>query len=89
MNINITTEDIINGTQQNCGKCPIARAINKISRNTCEVFNTIVCFYSDDGRYENTCFLPHNAMCFIGAFDRGEEVFPMSFEMDIPQTLLK
>lgn len=91
MRIDVTQEDIDKGQQSACYFCPIARAMNRASRDgtTWAVFPASCRADSTDRVGERRLVLPPAAREFIRAFDAREPVSPFSFDLDIPPAVAK
>lgn len=75
MKITLTQEDIDAGIKEDCRKCPLARAIEKVYPGKVQMFEQGV--YLDNRVYP----LPLVAEQFVHAFDRGGPVGPIEFEI--------
>lgn len=80
MLIQVTKEDIENGVQRNCEKCPLARAISRAFGKPIRVGAYLAQFFGA-GLGESTD-LPPNALAFRKAFDAGKPVQPFEFEIE-------
>lgn len=80
--VDVTAEDIAEGSPNFCQFCPIARAIKRVVRGfvSVSVKTTLVFF----GEAATPADLPKTAVDFIANFDAGAKVTPFSFELDIP-----
>lgn len=77
MMIEVTAEDIEQGERGNCGKCPIARAMDRAG-----VKHVYVGEWSMDGMVGREFWsMTHidSTRAFIRAFDEGDPVEPFSF----------
>jgi hypothetical protein len=88
--IEVTRDDIEHGRKGDCIACPVARAISRTLDAPCTVSHEAWIY----GRSRCLCDpirveLPHAVEDFIDAFDVGERVEPVSFDLDIPEELLK
>jgi len=83
--ISVTQNDINNGIQIECQKCPIARAINRRlkSKFIAEIFAWRVDLYNTENHNKRLYEVEHNQEAFIVAFDRGKKVKPFRFRRDI------
>lgn len=90
--INVTQEDIDNGTREQCAICPVARALDKAFGLTIPLTNIAdrICFMPDSyhidlfdkQRYLVGIPTPFEAKVFIKAFDAKQPVKPFSFQID-------
>ena len=81
MIVNVTQDDIANGTPNSGKTCPIARAIKRERPDLFYVFVGRTHVALGDKRYE----LPPKAMAFISTFDCNYGTFrpePFTFEME-------
>lgn len=90
-NVKVSHEHISNGEQKKCDKCPIALALNSILKPNLHVLVAVATILVDDvdGRTLACLSLPGTAARFALAFDKGLLVEQFSFDMEIPQNLLK
>ena len=90
--ITVTQEDINQGVRRKCDSCPIALAINRILRmeykSSCFA-HVYIKNRETGGVIYRTIPLPDIAFNFILNFDRKEEVYPITFTLDIPKEYLK
>lgn len=82
--IEVTWVDIADGETESPGSCPIAIAAKRATKEGC---NPMV------GSFEiylgvASLLLPPEARAFVRSFDRGDDVKPIAFELDIPSELL-
>ena len=77
MLINVTADDIVNGMQGDCVRCPIANAIARVSDKEFRVSSRCVLV---EGKY---LMLPDRAINFIARFDYSGHGEPFSFKMDL------
>lgn len=81
MKIIVTESHIQKGARYDGGSCPIALAImEKLKLNPAHiaVAPTFITYYGG-GIYR----LPRKVLQFIDMFDRGEEVKPLSFDLNV------
>ena len=86
--IQVTENDIDSGAQDSPTDCPIARALRRACPNSQFVYvgddfaslNRIPCELSNCKQID----LPEVAREFVRQFDKGGDVEPISFEMQIP-----
>ena len=80
--VEVTADDIRNGSPGSTCNCPVALALTRVmSRDYfIRVYGSSVSTDYDDFMFD----LPSEATEFIASFDEGEHVEPFSFEMDLP-----
>lgn len=92
MEIQLTAQHIKEGTEGNCKLCPAALAINSVLN---ERYYTVVrptsIFINHISRmYIGKEFsVPEILKDFITFYDRGYDVAPISFNLDIPSEMLR
>lgn len=80
--VSVTADDLANGKPGDACKCPVAKAINRaVPRGRGAVVNPSCCWFGPARRFKRD--LPPVAHDFILAFDRGEEVEPFSFDLEV------
>lgn len=87
--ISVERRHITHGVRCNTGMCPIALAIVDCLRDgvRCSVGNTGVWLYG--GVFSGHVLeLPEEAQQFVRRFDRGAEVEPFSFTLQMPEEAL-
>lgn len=90
MQIEVTETDIKEGIIKDCKRCPIANAISKAISDgiVVKVRYTMVDFMTIEGRrYWRK--LPELATKFISDYDLGYPVVPFTFDLNLPEELLK
>lgn len=90
--INVTQEDIDNGTRKKCVICPVARALDKafgltvpptpIADRTCFILDSYHIDLFDKQDFLIRIPTPPEAKAFIKAFDTKQPVKPFSFQID-------
>lgn len=78
--ISVTADDINAGIKNHCSKCPVALAVCRHLPMTEEVTSVSV-WLGDDKAID----LPATARNFIRAFDAGERVEPIIFELEVAE----
>lgn len=78
MKIKVTKEDILKGKRGKCSKCPVALAIGRIFPNEKISVNELGIMI---GRM--LLVIPKRVDCWVGRFDEGHKVNPMTFELAI------
>ncbi len=90
--IDVTREDIDNGTKRACGLCPVALAAKRVVAPFMRVaaYSTALELVTTERPFRPDTLhrLPATATSFIIDFDRGSPVEPFSFELDIPEEFL-
>jgi len=88
MIIQITQDDIKQGTVDNCDRCPIALAINRVLfvGHHAKVMGSISIYTYVHRRF--TCKTPDVAKQFINNFDLGNSVEPFEFDLEVPEKFL-
>jgi hypothetical protein len=89
--IDVTADDIANGTRLNACQCPIARAATRAGLFAVEVYPSGGPDEFQPGHPSEIIFgtprrssrLPATAERFISAFDEGRTVEPFSFELEV------
>lgn len=93
MRIDVTQEDIDNGTPKNCGKCPIALAAKRAFINNNLEFTDLyvtLFFLVVENKENKTVFdLPRESDRFITFFDQNQKVLPFSFEVGDGRSIKK
>ena len=74
MRIQVTQQDIDNGTRREGDSCPIALACSRLGLEV-DVHNTSIEIADKLHR------LPHEAIRFVSNFDDGNDVLPFEFEV--------
>jgi hypothetical protein len=84
--INVTAKDIAKGTRGNVTSCPVARAFNRATKDCWKVTTSLLGDRSFARRQTRTIEvrLPERVHNFIRAFDEGEPVVPLRFNLEIP-----
>jgi hypothetical protein len=84
--INVTEEDIKQGEKQHCSRCPVALALRRVAKGEPAVIGYSIIF-SKDIEIET----PDDVVEWIMDFDDddGCDVSPFSFEMDLPEEVVK
>ena len=79
--VQVTAEDIAEGTPSSFSACPIALAVSRLFENrTVRVTGGSIRVYADTGRDVLATYdVPWTAHRFINSFDNGEEVQPLTF----------
>jgi hypothetical protein len=84
--IDVTQEHIDRGVSKDCLRCPVALAI------MCHVQPTTSISVGDDaitmlplGGWFHDQQAPSVVRQFVRGFDRGDDVVPFSFDLDIPE----
>ena len=78
MRISVTVEDIERGRRDDYLDCPISRAVKRATgTKLCKTYTKTMILRG------NTYLLPMEARCFVWAFDRGEDVEPFEFELEM------
>jgi len=97
VNVEVTQNHIDNGAG-GCRNCPVALAVNShlkagycASAGNCtlKIFSVQGYVGDYDGHAIHACTMPEAARTFIRAFDREAAVNPISFELELPEGLLK
>ncbi len=88
MIIQITQDDIKQGTVDDCDRCPIALATNRvlIAGHHAKVMGSISIYNYVYRRF--TCKTPNSVKQFIRSFDDEYVVEPFEFDLEIPEKLL-
>lgn len=92
LEITVTKDDIKNGVKQNCGKCPIALAMQRVLGEDVEVnvkytMAHIYRKHKTDEDKDYMCshlysyILPMDARNFISEFDQGHPVSPINLTL--------
>lgn len=81
LKIEVTQDDIEQGTKRNCNLCPIALAITRVTGKQCFVIPEKIEVYTTLSRVSRVLFYrpTKEAVDFMCAFDDGEEVQPFTF----------
>lgn len=91
--ITIEQHDIDNGMRGWCGRCPVARAANRVvvAGYSTHVTTSRLSLKDSDGLVMcgHTFHLPYEARQFIRDFDQEEPVAPFQFQLDIPAEFLR
>lgn len=92
--IHVSQADIDRGISMSCGKCPIALAINRViapqfKARAAHVIEIVSLRIFGDCIIQAACHHTRETGLFMGAFDNGRAVSPFSFDLDIPERLLK
>lgn len=74
--ISVTDEDIKYGHRGCSGSCPVALALGRLFDHECAVTATNAYVSSKKAR------MPANASYWVVAFDRGEPVQPIEFDLE-------
>lgn len=86
--IQVTAEDIANGTRGNCAFCPVARAVcratGSVDVSVTGLGVTIWC-----GEETASLAIPDAVGRFVDDFDCGKPVHPIEFDLDIPPQFLR
>ena len=83
MLIEVTQEDIDNGSPGKAGLCPIALAMSRSTGKQWRVAN-LTCFCPEEWPWDDI-LLPLEAVQFVKAYDSGDGVEPFSFALDDPE----
>jgi len=89
--VEVTFDDILQGTPGACGSCPIALAAQRLldtDRFKVEVSLLSLICLNLDGDLSGLAELPPDARAFIDGFDHGADVEPFEFEIELPDELL-
>jgi hypothetical protein len=85
--VNVTQDHIDTGFRGRCRTCPIARAIQDVPKiasvSFCEVLENYDAHYIQTKRFENI-ILPKAVSAKINLYDRGYDMEPFSFVLEIP-----
>lgn len=84
MKIKVTQEHIHLGERCNSRGCPVFLAIADAGLDVQAVTNFYVRYYAELGLVSR--LLPPKAQRFIASNDRGEDVAPFSFSLDLAST---
>jgi hypothetical protein len=91
LKINVTKENILNGTKCSGSHCAIAIAIKDIFPNAwvCQKY-----MRTDVANYKEIIYLSEEVVSFINRFDRAttedrELINPISFEINIPDSVIE
>lgn len=79
--IEVTSEDIANGIRMRACLCPVAIAIQRITKRYAGVCQSYVDFPDENGRLV-TLNAPTSVNDFIKKFDSSKEVEPFIFQLD-------
>lgn len=83
MKIKVTKHHIYKGSLGNCYECPIALALKHAGfTNVWVVDLDLQVYYNGRNRILPT---PQSCYDFIHNFDKGQDVEPFEFELDLPQ----
>lgn len=97
--VEVTTEDIENGTRMDCQRCPVALAITRlvkedyypqVSGRCVSILHSYTESGLDTTLWENvgvTC-LPPETQRFVRRYDDGKTPEPISFQLEIPEVAL-
>lgn len=77
--VSITHNHIDYGRPRRCSACPIALAVNELTKD--DVSPKVYAHAISFGGF--FACLPTEAMEFINSFDRAEDVYPIDFRIDI------
>lgn len=92
MQFKVTKKHIKNGEQGNAEGCPVFLCLNEKTKGLNSVY-TYVNFNYTDNPEDNINGIslptPEGVRKWIYKFDDGHPMEPMTFELDIPHTLLK
>jgi hypothetical protein len=82
MRIEVTQEDIDNGTKGRCRLCPIALAVRRATGSPdAWVDDTHIMWGASWGAWDGVAMTPRSAWSFMASFDSGQDVQPFSFEL--------
>lgn len=82
MRVEVTAEDIANGKQNHCERCPIALALSRAGAVAPSVFPVNAYWAQTQGGYRSRHRLPGVARTFIAAFDEAGHVEPFAFDIE-------
>lgn len=91
LHVEVTSEDAKNGRVNSCTLCPVALAVNRALEKAgftykASVFTTEVCFFESwKFTMHPNSRLPVAARDFIFRFDGGQDVEPISFDLELPE----
>jgi len=80
MLVEVTAEDIANGTRASCANCPVARAVHRALGSPANV-GLFEIWANDPFRQVKTTRAVRKFIC---DFDDGKPVAPFSFDIDVP-----
>jgi hypothetical protein len=80
--IRVTLDDIALGLPSNCSKCPVAIAATKAGVERAQI-NTGLLFGYVSGRHF-IARLPERVDRWVGSFDAGYHVDPITFDVEMP-----
>ncbi len=86
--IEVTQADIDAGVREDCGLCPVARAVSRSTKQDVSVYDVCLTLW-DRGTRSTQIGLPADVRQFVKMFDAGESVRPFSFTIDLPEEVLK
>lgn len=87
--IEVTKEDIKNGTPQDAGKCPIALAAKRKVKNMGWVIADRLYIDGYPEGEEKFIDMPKKCEAFIDKFDMVKPVKPFSFTLNVPLEFIK
>ncbi len=88
--VEVTSEDIAAGEQDNTCTCPVSLAIRRACPGTHPLVYGHMIKWADDAAGEDMPWklaaapIPMAVGAFVSAFDEGQDVEPFAFELDIP-----
>ncbi len=88
--VEVTFDDIANGTPGACRDCPIALALERLLSDRVLFVVELGClsWAGPTIGAHGSIPMPQAAADFIEGFDRGYEVEPFGFEIELPDELL-
>ena len=88
MNIEVIQNDIECGVAQNCAKCPVTRAVNRVLADGywAESGTRLIVVVDPNGS-SRSVKTPASAAAFIRDYDRAKEVEPFSFDLPLEQLI--
>ena len=81
MRIEVTLEDINKGKRDNCRKCPVALAVQRVMPPgyKADIDQDYISYLDKAGIYHILCNAPAKVTTFIKRFDAGKPVKPFTF----------
>jgi hypothetical protein len=91
LKVDVTQDDINNGTQRNCIQCPVARAAKRAFDQKFNKLHHIIAgthiIAKIGHEYIFNVKTPDEVILFMGLFDFGNIVKPFSFEINLEDNL--
>ena len=87
MRIDVTQDDIASGEPGDAIRCPIARAIRRVTGCLSSVGTSHVDLFEANGRAHDF-ELPAEAYNFVTEFDHELPVAPFSFDLPLPEIVI-